>query len=80
MITINLNKAKDIHKEHLRTERQPLLESLDVQFMRAVEAGDTALQESIAQKKQVLRDATANPNIAAAQTVDQLKAVKLPII
>ena len=80
MITINLNKAKDIHKEHLRTERLPLLESLDVQFMRAVEAGDTALQESIAQKKQVLRDATANPNIAAAQTVDQLKAVKLPII
>jgi hypothetical protein len=38
------------------------------------------LQQSIAQKKQLLRDAPANPEITAAQTVDELKAVTLPTV
>jgi hypothetical protein len=80
MILINLNKAKDIHREHLRIERKPLLDSLDVQFMRAVETGDITLQQNIAQKKQLLRDATASPDIDSAQTVDELKAVTLPTV
>jgi hypothetical protein len=80
MIIINMNKAKDIHREHLRIERKPLLDALDVQFIRAVETGDTVLQQSIAQKKQLLRDAPANPEITAAQTVDELKAVTLPTV
>ena len=80
MIVVNLNKAKDIRREHLRVERKPLLDSLDVQFMRAVETGDTALQQSIAEKKQMLRDAPASPEIVAAQTIDELKAIKLPTV
>jgi hypothetical protein len=69
---ININKAKDIHKNKFRNARKPLLEALDVAFMRAVETGDTAKQAEIAAKKQALRDITKTnlPN-----TLEKLKAV-----
>ena len=40
MITINLDKAKEIQKNRWRTARKPILEKLDTQFMGAVETGD----------------------------------------
>ena len=48
---------------------------VDVEFMRAVEAGDADKQAEIAAKKQALRDATSDPAITAATTPDELKAV-----
>ena len=39
MITINLDKAKDITKDRLRADRKPLLEAEDVKFMKAQETG-----------------------------------------
>lgn len=39
MISINLNKAKDITKERLRIERKQLLETQDILFMQAQESG-----------------------------------------
>jgi len=75
MITVNMDKARDIKKDMIRADRTPKLEALDVEFMRAVEAGDTAAQATIATKKQALRDATDDPAIAAAATPDELKAV-----
>ena len=73
MITINLTKAKDIAKNNLRTERTPVLASLDVSFMRAVESGNTEQQAVIATQKQELRDITAHSSITGATTVDGLK-------
>lgn len=71
-IGIDLDKAKDIHKDYIRAARQPLLEKLDVDFVRALEQGqDTA---PIADQKQVLRDVTKDPAIEAAATVEELKA------
>lgn len=56
MIKINIDKAKEIQKDKIRQVRTPLLEKLDVDFIRALElGGDTA---SIASQKQALRDAT----------------------
>tara|TARA_Y100000310_G_C20495706_1_gene721427 strand:- start:54 stop:284 length:231 start_codon:yes stop_codon:yes gene_type:complete len=56
MITINLDKAKDITKERLRQERKPLLEAQDILFMQAQESGaDTT---AIVAEKQRLRDIT----------------------
>ena len=56
MIKINLDKAKEIQKDKIRQVRKPLLEKLDVDFVRALElGGDTA---SIAAQKQALRDVT----------------------
>jgi len=58
MITVNMTKAVEIKKDMIRAERDPKLAALDVEFMRAVEAGDTAKQAEISTKKQALRDAT----------------------
>ena len=71
-ITINMTKAKEIHRKHVRDARTPLLASLDTDFQRALEtSSDTA---AIVSKKQALRDAPANAAIDAAKTPDELKA------
>ena len=71
MITINLDKAKDITKERLRQERKPLLEAEDIKFMQAQESGaDTT---AIVAEKQRLRDIT---NLADSCTnTEELKAL-----
>jgi len=74
MITVDMTKAREIKRDMVRAERKPLLERLDVEFMRAQEAGDTTLQQEIAAKKQALRDATVDPVIDAATTPEELKA------
>jgi uncharacterized protein YdaT len=72
MITINLNKAKEIKKDQLREERKPLLEAQDVAFQRALEEGaDTA---AIVAEKQRLRGITDLAD--QAETLDELKALK----
>jgi hypothetical protein len=73
MITINMDKAKEITKARLRQERSPLLLTQDVAFQRALEAGaDTA---AIVAEKQRLRDITKLAD--SAITVDELKALKV---
>jgi hypothetical protein len=70
MITININKAKDITKDRLRVERKPLLEAQDVAFQRALESGaDTT---TIVAEKQRLRDITNQ--VDSMTTVEELKA------
>ena len=80
MITINLTKAKDIAKNNLRTERAPVLASLDVSFMRAVESGNTSLQTAIAEQKQELRDITTHSSITGANDVATLKTAMTTLI
>lgn len=55
-IGINVDKAKELHKEKIREVRKPLLEKLDVDFVRALETGSGI--EEIKLQKQALRDAT----------------------
>ena len=56
MITINIEKAKEITKEKLRADRKPLLEAEDIKFQRALETGaDTT---DIVAEKQRLRNNT----------------------
>lgn len=74
-VVIDMPRAREIHKDRIRAMREPLLEALDVEFMRAVEAGDDAKKAEVAAKKQALRDATAHPGIEAAATPEELKAV-----
>lgn len=57
-IIINIKKAKAIKLDQFRLEREPMLESLDLAYMRAIEAGDVAEQERVKAKKQALRDIT----------------------
>jgi hypothetical protein len=72
MITINLNKAKDITKDRLRSERAPLLQVQDVAFQRALEEG--ANTAAIVAEKQRLRDITQL--VDQATTIEELKAIK----
>jgi len=74
MITINLDKAKNIQKDRWRNARKPLLEKLDVEFLKAIETNNTAKQQEIISKKQQLRDVT-NKDISNISTPDQLKNV-----
>jgi len=75
-IRIDMDKARAIKQDMVRAERKPLLEQLDVAYMRAQEAGDTAQMEAIAAKKQALRDCTEDASILNATTPDELKAAR----
>lgn len=71
MITINIDKAKEITKARLRIEREPLLVAQDVAFQRALETGsDTS---AIVAEKQRLRDITKA--VDTLVTLDELKAL-----
>ncbi len=73
MITIDMDKAKEIWRAKIRAARDPLFVPLDIRFQRALESSaDTA---AIVAQKQALRDAPDDPRIAAAATLDDLKAV-----
>jgi len=74
-VEIDMAAARVIHKDNLRAERAPRLEALDVDYMKALEAGSGA--EAIAAKKKALRDVTADSKIADASTPDALKALDL---
>ena len=80
-IGINVDKAKEIHKDKIREVRNPLLEKKDVEYMRALEVGDTTKVAEIVAEKQNLRDATtivANTNITATSVLgitEELKQV-----
>lgn len=75
IITVNMSKAREIHRDRLRRLRAPKLAALDVAFMRAMESNDTARLAEIAKQKQTLRDVTADSRIDAAATPEVLLAV-----
>lgn len=70
-IKTNIEKAKKIHLERFRYYRKPILEKLDVEFMRAVETADTEMQKQISIKKQQLRDITT---MELPNTLETIKA------
>jgi len=61
-IGIDINKAKDIHKDKIRQVRNPLLQVKDVEYMKAQESGNTEKVAEIVAEKQALRDATTIVN------------------
>ncbi len=73
MIIVNPDKAKAIWKDKWREARKPLLASLDIEFMKAVESADTAKQADIAAQKQALRDVTLTE--ITGNTPEEIKAV-----
>ena len=72
MITINLDKAKNITKERLRIERNLLLKAQDIKFMQAQESGSDT--KAIVAEKQRLRDITKQAD--SCKNIDELKALK----
>ena len=70
--SIDMAKAREIHKTNIRAARTPKLAELDIEFQRALEAGNSTTD--IVAKKQALRDAPADSGIAAASDAEALKA------
>jgi hypothetical protein len=74
IITINIEKARDIKKNQIRRERDSLFSKLDVMWMIASERGQPGKVQEISQMKQRLRDATESEDILSAQNIEDLVA------
>lgn len=74
-VATDMGLAREIHKQRLRDLREPLLEALDIAFLKAMERGDTDEQILIVSEKQALRDVTYDPAIESAKTPDELRQV-----
>jgi len=70
-IAVSLTKAKAITKDRLRADRKPLLETQDVLFMKAQEAGSSTT--AIVTEKNRLRNITGD-YVNDMSTLDELKA------
>lgn len=74
VITVNLEKAKEIWRAKLRYHRMAVLDELDSKFIVALERGESTA--AIVAKKQLLRDAPNDPRIDAATNLEELKKLK----
>ena len=73
MIIINIDKAKEIKKDMLRVEREPLLQALDIEVMKNI--SDSVKLAEIEEEKQKLREVTLK--VDELTTVDELKEVTI---
>jgi hypothetical protein len=74
-VTINMTKARDIHRAKLRQAREPKLVELDTTFQRELEKGAQANTAAIVAAKQALRDLPSDPKINQAKSATALKAL-----
>lgn len=73
-ITIDLETAKEIHKDILRGLRAPLLAQLDIDINAALLSGDPEEVDEVRSRRQALLDVTDDPGIDAAETFEELEA------
>ena len=74
-INVNMDKARTIQMDKIRTERNKELAAKDITFMRSVEDGDTDAQATIKAEKQALRDIPATFDLTTdVDTPEKLKA------
>lgn len=72
-IDYDMDKCRKIWRDKMRSARAPKLAALDIESVRATEDGKPTA-DIIAAKK-ILRDVTKIPEIDAAKTPEELKAV-----
>jgi len=72
-VDVDMPKAREIHKEHLRRKRKPELLELDILALMAIEEADSKMLAIVREAKRELRDCTDDPNIALAKTPEELK-------
>lgn len=58
---VDIEKAKEVQRNHWRKLREPKLAALDIEVMKAVERGDAKKRTAVADKKDALRDVTKHP-------------------
>ena len=72
IISTDMAKARELHKEKIRNARVSKLAELDIEFQKALETSSSTTD--IVSKKQALRNAPADSGIASAKTEAELKA------
>jgi hypothetical protein len=74
----DIAKARSIHMERIRYARDEALRASDAAVMRAEEQGKRMDADALKTERQALRDlpATIAPSLAAALTVDELRALQ----
>jgi hypothetical protein len=77
-IVVDMDLAREIARDKIRQEREPLLKELDTEYLRLSETG-TAANEVI-EAKQMLRDAPADTRLDAAQDPESLEMAMTTII
>ena len=74
-VIVNMVKARAIHMNVIRRMRNKELAKEDINYTKALEAGDTSAQNTVVTKKQVLRDIPATFDLTTGvSTTDQLIA------
>ena len=76
----DMTKAREIVRDKLRLAREPKLAALDVEFLRAAEKQDADALNAIAEKKNKLRDITADTSITNAKTVKGLTSALTKLV
>lgn len=74
-VVIDIDKAKEIHRERMRIARNLKFPELDIAYQRSTETNNNKNTKEIISQKQQLRDAPADPRIENCTTVQQLKMV-----
>jgi len=74
VISVNMDKARDIWRDKIRRARVEPLAALDTAYMKALETSADTTQ--IIADKQALRDAPSLSSINEATTVGQLVAIQ----
>lgn len=72
--TIDLERAKDVWRRKMRPVRNERLKQLDLQWMQAMELGDTVAAAAVVAKKQELRDITKRDELKYAKSLAEVKA------
>lgn len=73
-------KARDIWRDKIRKDRESLLKNLDIEQLTFLSSDKLVEAQRIEKSKQVLRDVTQHPSIAAAQTVEELRLLTIESI
>lgn len=74
-ISVDMGKAREIHRARMRVARAPKLCALDVAYLRSDEQGDAAEKQRVIVAKQALRDVVSDPAIESASTPEDLKMI-----
>jgi hypothetical protein len=75
LIAIDVEKAKEVWKKKMRNARELIFPKLDTDFFRALEFADMDKQKEIAERKRLLREVTALPELENAKTVEEIEAI-----
>lgn len=75
IITIDIEKAKNVWKDKIREKRKEIFQKLDVEYFIAHEKNDQNEISRIVNHKQLLRDVTKLPEFDNVSTIEEIEKI-----